>query len=48
MTMEAGARAMGVRGVALWRRIVEGGQWGAFGTVAAEAELARLKAATAP
>jgi tetratricopeptide (TPR) repeat protein len=35
-------------GEALWRRIVEGGQWGAFGTVAAEAELARLKAATAP
>ena len=29
-------------GEALWRRIVAGGQWGAFGTVAAEAELARL------
>jgi tetratricopeptide (TPR) repeat protein len=28
--------------VALWRRIVAGGQWGAFGTIAAEAELARL------
>jgi tetratricopeptide (TPR) repeat protein len=35
-------------GEALWRRIVEGGQWGAFGTVAAEAELARMKSATAP
>lgn len=35
-------------GQALWRRIVEGGQWGAFGTVAAEAELARLKSAAAP
>ena len=35
-------------GEALWRRIVEGGQWGAFGTVAAEAELARMKLATAP
>ena len=31
-------------GEALWRRIVAGGQWGAFGTVAAEAELARLAA----
>lgn len=31
-------------GEALWRRIVQGGQWGAFGTVAAEAELARLVA----
>ncbi len=31
-------------GEAVWRRIVEGGQWGAFGTVAAEAELARIKA----
>ncbi|WP_411279870.1 tetratricopeptide repeat protein [Gemmatimonas sp.] len=29
---------------ALWQRIVDGGQWGAFGTVAAEAELARGKA----
>jgi tetratricopeptide (TPR) repeat protein len=29
--------------VALWRRIVEAGQWGAFGTIAAEAELARLR-----
>ncbi len=29
---------------ALWQRIVDGGQWGAFGTVAAEAELARLRA----
>ncbi len=28
---------------ALWQRIVDGGQWGAFGTVASEAELARLK-----
>jgi len=27
---------------ALWRRIVAGGQWGAFGTIAAEVELARL------
>lgn len=26
----------------LWRRIVAGGQWGAFGTIAAEVELARL------
>lgn len=29
--------------VALRRRIVEAGQWGAFGTIAAEAELARLR-----
>ena len=29
---------------ALWQRIVDGGQWGAFGTVAAEAEMARLSA----
>ena len=29
--------------VALWRRIVGAGQWGAFGTIAAEAELARLR-----
>lgn len=29
--------------VALWRRIVDGGQWGAFGTIAAEAELARAR-----
>ena len=34
-------------GEALWRRILEGGQWGAFGTVAAEAELARIKASPA-
>jgi tetratricopeptide (TPR) repeat protein len=34
-------------GEALWRRIVEGGQWGAFGSVAAEAELARIKASPA-
>ena len=27
----------------LFRRIVAGGQWGAFGTIAAEAELARLR-----
>lgn len=27
---------------ALWSRIVAGGQWGAFGTIAAEAELARF------
>lgn len=27
---------------ALWRRIVAGGQWGAFGTIAAEVELSRL------
>jgi hypothetical protein len=27
---------------ALWTRIVAGGQWGAFGTIAAEAELARF------
>lgn len=27
---------------ALWRRIVAGGQWGAFGSIAAEVELARL------
>ena len=32
---------------ALWQRIVDGGQWGAFGTVAAEAELARLPASAA-
>jgi len=31
-------------GEALFRRIVAGGQWGAFGTIAAEAELARLRA----
>lgn len=30
-------------GEALFRRIVAGGQWGAFGTIAAEAELARLR-----
>lgn len=35
-------------GEALWRRIVSGGQWGAFGTVAAEAELARLASASTP
>jgi tetratricopeptide (TPR) repeat protein len=29
--------------IALWRRIVDGGQWGAFGTIAAEAELARAR-----
>lgn len=29
--------------VRLFRRIVAGGQWGAFGTIAAEAELARLR-----
>lgn len=34
-----GRRAEAVR---LWRRIVAGGQWGAFGTIAAEAELARI------
>ena len=28
---------------ATWRRIVAGGQWGAFGTIAAEAELARMR-----
>lgn len=28
---------------ALFKRIVAGGQWGAFGTIAAEAELARLR-----
>ena len=28
--------------VALWRRMVATGQWGAFGTIAAEADLARL------
>jgi len=28
--------------VALWRRMVVAGQWGAFGTIAAEADLARL------
>jgi hypothetical protein len=27
----------------LWRRIVAGGQWGAFGTIAAEADLARRR-----
>jgi tetratricopeptide (TPR) repeat protein len=27
---------------ALWRRIVAGGQWGAFGTIAAEVELSRI------
>lgn len=31
---------------ALWRRIVAGGQWGAFGTIAAEVELARLPGGT--
>ena len=31
-----------VEAEALWRRIVAGGQWGAFGTIAAEVELARL------
>lgn len=30
----------------LWRRIVDGGQWGAFGTIAAEAELARIPGGT--
>ena len=29
--------------VALWRRIVDAKQWGAFGSIAAEAELARLR-----
>lgn len=29
--------------VALWRRIVEAGQWGAFGAIASEVELARLR-----
>lgn len=29
--------------VALWRRIVEAGQWGAFGAIAAEVELARSR-----
>ena len=28
--------------IALWRRIVSAGQWGAFGSIASEAELARL------
>ncbi len=28
---------------AIWRRIVDGGQWAAFGAIAAEAELARLE-----
>ena len=28
--------------IALWRRIVGAGQWGAFGSIASEAELARL------
>lgn len=32
--------------VALWRRIVGAGQWGAFGTIAAEVELARLRSST--
>jgi hypothetical protein len=27
--------------VAIWRRMVASGQWGGFGTIAAEAELAR-------
>ncbi len=27
---------------ALWTRIVAGGQWGAFGTIAAEVELSRI------
>jgi tetratricopeptide (TPR) repeat protein len=31
-----------VEAQALWTRIVAGGQWGAFGTIAAEAELARF------
>lgn len=31
-------------GSALWRRIVAGGQWGAFGTIAAEADVARFRA----
>ena len=35
-----GRRADAVR---LWQRIVAGGQWGAFGTIAAEVELARLR-----
>ncbi len=35
-----GRRAEAVR---LFQRIVAGGQWGAFGTIAAEAELARLR-----
>jgi tetratricopeptide (TPR) repeat protein len=33
---------------ALWRRIVEGGQWGAFGTIAAEVELARIPGGAPP
>jgi hypothetical protein len=28
---------------ALLRRIVQAGQWGAFGTIAAEAQLARMR-----
>ncbi len=31
-------------GMALWRRIVAGGQWGAFGTIAAEADVDRFRA----
>jgi len=31
-------------GMALWRRIVAGGQWGAFGTIAAEADVERFRA----
>lgn len=34
--------------VRLFQRIVAGGQWGAFGTIAAEVELARWRAAAAP
>ncbi len=34
--------------MALWRRIVGAGQWGAFGSIAAEAELARVPADSMP
>ena len=33
---------------ALWRRIVAGGQWGAFGTIAAEVELSRMPGGMTP
>ena len=33
---------------ALWRRIVAGGQWGAFGSIAAEVELSRIPGGNTP
>lgn len=33
---------------ALWRRIVAGGQWGAFGSIAAEVELSRIPGGNSP